>query len=168
MVLVPNALQFLHVAGNVEIFMRHATVAGAGIAPDDAGVPIGEVGTGSLEQPIAGTVELRSEARVLDDQLHVGVVEKQIIIDERRSICMIERGVAGLLEIFEGELMQLPGQVAIGEESPDVILGPVGRPGVADDPAVDVVDNRPQTALQVRHLVLDDHVQAKSLARGHP
>ncbi|RUW15742.1 MAG: hypothetical protein EOQ58_13960 [Mesorhizobium sp.] len=81
---------------------------------------------------------------------------------------MIERGVAGLLEIFEGELMQLPGQVAIGEESPDVILGPVGRPGVADDPAVDVVDNRPQTALQVRHLVLDDHVQAKSLARGHP
>ena len=40
--------------------------------------------------------------------------------------------------------MQLARQVAGGEERFDEILGPVGRACIAEDPAVDAVDNRPE------------------------
>nr|WP_143748226.1 hypothetical protein [Mesorhizobium carmichaelinearum] len=80
---------------------------------------------------------------------------------------MIERCVARLLEIVEWEFVQLAGQAAGCEERFDEILGPVSRAGIADDPAVDVVDNGPETALKVRHLVLDDHVEAEPLAVCH-
>ncbi|MER9726935.1 MULTISPECIES: hypothetical protein [unclassified Mesorhizobium] len=80
---------------------------------------------------------------------------------------MIERRVARLLKIMEWEFVQLARQVAGSEERFDEILGPVGRAGVADNPAVDVVDNRPETALKIRHLVLDDHVETEALAVCH-
>ena len=55
----------------------------------------------------------------------------------------------------------------VGEKRFDEVLGPVGRAGIADHPAVDVVGNRPETALEVRHLVPDDHVEAEALAGRH-
>ncbi|MER8492001.1 hypothetical protein NKH53_27705 [Mesorhizobium australicum] len=147
--------------------MGHAVVARAGIAPDQARIPIGEARIRPLQQPVARTVELLSEAHVLDHQFHVGVVKQQIVVCERRGIGMIERCVASLPEIVEWEFVQLARQVAGSEEGFDEILGPVGRAGIADDPAVDVAGNRSKTALQVRHLVLDDHVEAEALAACH-
>ncbi|TPO10582.1 hypothetical protein FJ987_20740 [Mesorhizobium sp. CU2] len=81
---------------------------------------------------------------------------------------MVERFVARLLEIAEGEFVQLAGQVAGCEERSDEILRPVGGSRVADDPAIDMVGNRAEAALEVRHLVPDDHVEAKPLAVRHP
>ena len=49
----------------------------------------------------------------------------------------------------------------------DEILRAVGRSGVADDPAVNVIGNRAETALEIRHLVLDNHVEAKRLRGRH-
>lgn len=63
--------------------------------------------------------------------------------------------------------MQFARQVAGSEERSDEILGPVGRAGIADDPAVDMVGDRSEAALQVRRLVLDDHVEADALAACH-
>ncbi|TGU03071.1 hypothetical protein EN806_43550 [bacterium M00.F.Ca.ET.163.01.1.1] len=120
-----------------------------------------------MQQPVARRVEAFAETRVFDDKLHVGVVEQQIVIGKRRRISMVERGVARLLEIVEGEFMQLARQVARGKERPDEILRPIGRARIADDPAIDVVGNRAQATLQVRHLVLDDHVEAEALAVCH-
>ena len=73
---------------------------------------------------------------------------------------MVERGVACLLEIVEREAVQFAGQTALGEERDDEILRAVGRAGVADHPAADVIGDSIETALEVRHLVLDDHVEA--------
>ena len=63
--------------------------------------------------------------------------------------------------------MQLARQVAGGEERFDEILCPVGRAGIADDPAVDVARNCAETALEICHLVLDDHVQANASVFYH-
>nr|WP_143019569.1 hypothetical protein [Mesorhizobium qingshengii] len=120
-----------------------------------------------MQQPVARAVEPLAEAPILDHKLHVGVVKQQIVIGERRGIGVIERRVARLLKVMEWEFVQLARQVAGGEERFDESLGPVGRASVANDPAVDVVDNRPETALKVRHLVLDDHVEAEALAACH-
>ncbi|MER9845224.1 hypothetical protein NKJ59_29055 [Mesorhizobium australicum] len=147
--------------------MGHTVVARAGVAPGQARVPIGEARIRPLQQPVARTVELLSEARVLDHQLHVGVVKQQIVVGEWRGIGMIERRVARLLEIVEWEFVQLARQVAGSEEGFDEILGPIGRAGITDDPAVDVVDNRPETARKIRHLVSDDHVEAEPFAVRH-
>ncbi|MER9313034.1 hypothetical protein NKI51_27710 [Mesorhizobium australicum] len=80
---------------------------------------------------------------------------------------MIKCRITRLLEIQEGKLMQFARQVAGSEERFDEILGPVGRAGIADDPAVDVVGHRSKAALKVRRLVLDDHVEAEALAACH-
>ncbi|UCI29388.1 hypothetical protein FJW03_16100 [Mesorhizobium sp. B4-1-4] len=147
--------------------MGHAVVARAGVAPDQARVPVGQAGIRPLQQPVARAVELLPEARILDYQFHVGIVEEQIVITEWRGVGVIECCVARLLEIVEGKFVQLARQVAGSEERFDEILGPIGRASIADDPAVDMVDNRPETALEVRHLVFDDHVQAKPFGVCH-
>ncbi|WP_436258605.1 hypothetical protein [Mesorhizobium caraganae] len=147
--------------------MGHAVVASAGVALGQPRVPISQAGIRPLQQPVARTVEALAEASILDHQFHVGVVKQQIVVSEWGGIGMIEGRVARLLKIMEWEFVQLARQVAGSEERFDEILGPVGRAGVADDPAVDVVDNRPETAWKVRHLVLDDHVETEALAACH-
>jgi FkbM family methyltransferase len=48
-----------------------------------------------------------------------------------------------------------------------LLLRPVRRAGVADHPASDMIGDGAETALEIRHLVLDDHVQAQQLAIRH-
>ena len=80
---------------------------------------------------------------------------------------MIERRVARLLEIVKWEAVQFAGQAASGKERDDEILRAVGRSGIADHPARDVIGKRAETAFEVRHLVLDDHVEAQRPAARH-
>jgi hypothetical protein len=61
----------------------------------------------------------------------------------------------------EREAVQLPRHIARREESSDEVLRAVGRAGVADHPAGDVVDNGGETALEIAELVLDDHIEAE-------
>ena len=79
----------------------------------------------------------------------------------------IEGGVARLLEVAEREAVQLARQVARGEKRLDEFLGTVGRAGIADHPAVNVIGDGAETALEIRHLVPDDHVEAQELAVCH-
>src|SRR4029077_512330 len=95
------------------------------------------------------------------------VSEQQIIVRERRSIGTIERGVPRLLKVLEREAVQLAGYAARGEERFDEIGRAIGRAGIADHPTIDVVDEGAETALKIRRLVLDDHVEAKRFRIGH-
>lgn len=63
--------------------------------------------------------------------------------------------------------MKFSRKIAPGKERLDEVLRAVRRTGIADDPASDVVSDRRQAALEICHLVLDDHVQAKALIFHH-
>ncbi|WP_131802862.1 hypothetical protein [Mesorhizobium sp. ORS 3428] len=167
-ILVPNAPKLLHPARHVDIFVGNAVIARAGVAPDQTRVPVGKARIRPLQEPIARAVEPSAEIPILDDKLHVGIVEQQIVIGELRGIGTVERRVARLLEIVKGKLMQFAGHIASGKERSNEILASIGRSGIANDPAVDVVGNRTKTALEICHLVLDDHVEADALAVCHP
>ena len=58
-------------------------------------------------------------------------------------------------------------KIAPGKECLDEVLRPVGRASIADDPASDVVSDCRQAALEICHLVLNDHVEAKALVFYH-
>jgi len=166
-ILVPDPLQLPAIAGQIDIFVGHALVARAGVAPDQAGVPITETTRRALQQPITRGGEAGAKTGILDHQLHVRIGEQEVIILQRRGIGMVERGVACLLEIVERETVQLSRQIALGKKCDDKILGAIGRAGITDHPATDVLGDRAKTALEVRHLVLDDHIEAEPLAVGH-
>src|SRR5688572_7367390 len=80
---------------------------------------------------------------------------------------MIERGVARLAEIVKREGAEFARNPSVGEKVLNEILGPVGGTGIADHPAVNVVGDRSKAALDIRHFVLDDHVEAESFDFGH-
>ena len=167
MVLVPDAQKLLDAAGYVEILMRHAVVAGAAVSPGKTRIEIAESGVRPLDQPIARCLQAAAEACVLDDQLHIGIRQEQIVVGQFRSGRAVEGRIPGLLEIVEGKAVQLPGQPAPGEERGDEFLRSVGRAGIADHPASDVIGNGTETALEIGHLVFDDHVAAQQLAARH-
>src|SRR5271155_3328221 len=129
--------------------MRHAMIVRAGVATDDARIPVTD--TGSLKEIVAGPLELGAKVAVFDDQLHIRISEQQVIVDQWRSVSEVERRVTGLLEIDKGKAVQLPRNVARGEEGADEILRAVGRAGVADHPTRDVWRDRGETALEIRH-----------------
>src|SRR5271169_4473676 len=73
-----------------------------------------------------------AEIAVLDDQLHVRVVEQQIVISERGCVGAVQGRVSSLLEVPEWKAVQLTRYLVRGKERPNEILGAVGGAGIAD------------------------------------
>ena len=165
-VLVPDPAQFPDISGHIDIFVGDAFVAGARVAADEARIPVAETASRPLEQPIPRRLEPSPEVEVLDDELHIRIGEEQVVVRQRRGIGMVERGVARLFDILKREAVQFPGETARGEERDDEVLGAVRGSGIADDPARDVIGKCAETAFEVRHLVLHDHVEAERSAVG--
>jgi hypothetical protein len=94
-------------------------------------------------------------------QLHVGIQQQQVVEWHGRRTRAVQRRVARLGEIDERKAMQLAWNIARGEEAANELLGAVGGSGIANDPAGYIRRNGRQTALKIRRLVLDDHIQAK-------
>jgi hypothetical protein len=63
--------------------------------------------------------------------------------------------------------MQFARFVARSEERADEVLGAVSRTRVSDHPARDMIDDRQKATLEIRDLVLDDHIQTEQLGGGH-
>src|SRR6266851_9859795 len=80
---------------------------------------------------------------------------------------MVEGGVSCLLEVEERKAVKLAGNTALGEERLDEVLSTVDGSGVADYPARDVIGDCTKTAVEVRRLVLHDHIEAERLAVRH-
>ena len=72
-----------------------------------------------------------------------------------------------MLEVEERETVKLAGNTAFREKRLDKVLSAVGGSGVADYPASDVIGDCTKTAVEVRHLVLHDHIEAERLAVRH-
>ena len=165
MVLVPDALELGVLAGHVDIFMGDAAITGARIAPHEPRVPVGDART--LQHAVTWRGQTAAKIRVLDDQLHVGVVEQQIIIVERGRVGAVERRIARLFKVYEGKAVEFSGDAALGEKGFDEPLRSVRGAGVADDPARDVRRNRGQATGQVGHLVFYDHIQTNTRRLRH-
>ena len=80
---------------------------------------------------------------------------------------MLEGSVPRLLKVEERKTVKLSGNTALGEKRLDELLCAIAGSGVADHPAGDVIGDCAETAVQVRHLVLYDHVEAERLAIRH-
>ena len=158
---VPDSAQLDLRIGDLDEFVRHATIASARVPADQPRIPVADAI--DLQDRIGRGLQSLPKTRVFDDQLHVGVTEQKVVIFEVRSVGAIQRCVARLLEVDEGPTAQLAGQAAGAEKRLDEFLGAVGRAGVADHPTGKAVGQRRKTPWQIRHLVLDDHIEAKSL-----
>jgi hypothetical protein len=80
---------------------------------------------------------------------------------------MFQRGVSCLLEVEERKAVKLAGNTALREKRLDEVLSAVGGSGIADYPSGDVIGDCTKAAIEVRHLVLHDHIEAERLARRH-
>src|SRR5229473_6480937 len=80
---------------------------------------------------------------------------------------MVEGRVSCLFEVEERKAVKLAGNTAVGEKRLDEVLSAVGGSGVADYPAGDVIGDCMKTAVEIRRLVLHDHIEAERLAHRH-
>jgi hypothetical protein len=63
--------------------------------------------------------------------------------------------------------VQFPRDTAGRKERSDEVLRPIGRTGVADHPARNVMDDGAKAALEIFPLVFDDHIEAERLRIRH-
>lgn len=79
MIDVPGALQFNDVSRDVDIFVRHSKVLRTTVTPNQSGVPVAQSARRALQEAVAWTGKGLTKFGVVDDELHIGVVEQDVI-----------------------------------------------------------------------------------------
>lgn len=141
-----------------QILVRDALVPPGHAASDQAFDPVLQ---GSLVPDHVRVGGERGQRPLLPEDV-VGVEEQQIV-GPVAGVRDVQAAVVA--EVHPGLLAQLARDA--GERGPDQLLGPVGGPGVGDDPGVHEIPDGGQAALDDRALVLDDHAQADGRLHGN-